>query len=66
MRNFISSLPDAEEGCLVYQLTGEGSSRSSPPGTLSSSTLQFSEQRDLGLAALESSMDKVCSPVVFS
>ena len=66
MSNFISSLPDAEGGCLVYQLADEGGSRRSPPGTLSSPTLQFSEQRDLVFASLESSVDKMCSPVFFS
>ena len=56
--NFITSLPDAVRR-LVYQLAGVGSL---PRGTLSSSTLQLSEQRGSVIASLESSIGKVCSP----
>lgn len=64
--NFITSLPDAECGPLVYWLADERGSYSSASGTLSSSSLQFSEQRDLSLTSLESSIAKVCPPVFSS
>ena len=46
-------------GRLVFQLAGVGGL---PRGTLSSSTLQLSEQRGSVISSLESSTGKVCSP----